>query len=332
MRKKLLSALQYVFFLGIGIFLIWWQLKDMSPSDKAEFTGALSQANYWLIIPIFIIAILSHLARCQRWRVMMEPMGYKPKLYNTFCATMIGYLANSAVPRLGEVLKCTILSKYERIPADKLLGTIIVERMFDILCFIVFMGVTFLVELSVISPFVKAQFHSIRGPINWVSFSIILLALIVLIYFLIYLLKRFSKIKFVIKLKKLIIGIKEGFLTIKNLRKRKLFIFYTLGLWAMYLLQIYIGFFAIKDTSTLDVGAACAVLTLVTFAMILTPGGIGTFPFAISEILLLYSISATIGKAFGWLMWGVTTGIIVFTGFICLILLPYLNKKKNAQS
>ena len=154
----------------------------------------------------------------------------------------------------------------------------------------------------------------------------------ILIYFIIFLWKKFKETKFILKIRKVISGIKEGFLTIKNLKKRKLFLLCTLALWATYLLQIYVGFFAMKDTSSLSVGAACAVLTLITFAMILTPGGIGAFPFAISEILLLYNISAAIGKAFGWLMWGVTTGIIVLTGFICLILLPYLNKKKIETS
>src|SRR5687767_6137370 len=113
MQKRLLSVLQYVIFLGGGIFLVWWQLRSMTPTEQASFRQAMSLANYWLVIPVVFISVLSHLSRAMRWKLLLEPLEYKPALKNVFSVVMVGYLANAAVPRLGEVLKCTLLARYE---------------------------------------------------------------------------------------------------------------------------------------------------------------------------------------------------------------------------
>src|SRR6476661_3412778 len=136
MRKRLLSILQYIIFLGGGIFLVWWQLRSMTPEEEQDFRNAMSYANYWLVIPVVILCILSHLSRAMRWKLLMEPLGYKPALKNVFSVIMVGYLANAAVPRLGEILKCTFLSRYEKLQVDKLFGTILVERTFDLVCYL----------------------------------------------------------------------------------------------------------------------------------------------------------------------------------------------------
>ena len=138
MRKRLFSILQYIIFLGGGIFLVWWQLKSMTAEQKTAFIAALSHANYWLLFPVILGIFLSHFSRAMRWKLMMEPLGYNPALKNVFAVTMIGYFANAAVPRLGEILKCTFLAKYENLKVDKLVGIIIIERAFDFFCYLVF--------------------------------------------------------------------------------------------------------------------------------------------------------------------------------------------------
>ena len=144
MRKRFLTIMQYSLFLGGGIFLVWWQLRSMTPEQKSDFIDAFRHANYWLIVPIAIMILLSHLSRSMRWKLLMEPLGYDPKLKNVFAVTMIGYFANAAIPRLGEVLKCAFLARYEHLKVDKLVGTIIIERAFDIVCYILFIGLTIL--------------------------------------------------------------------------------------------------------------------------------------------------------------------------------------------
>ena len=135
--KKFLSFLQYFIFLGAGILLVWWQLRSMTAQEKSDFLHAFTYAEYWLIIPVVIMSLLSHISRSMRWKLLMEPLGYNPALKNVFAVTMVGYLANAAVPRLGELLKCSFLAKYEDLKMDKLVGTILVERTFDFICYII---------------------------------------------------------------------------------------------------------------------------------------------------------------------------------------------------
>jgi glycosyltransferase 2 family protein len=327
MRKKLISALQYIIFLGLGVFLIWWQLKGMTPKDKDLFFESLRNANYWLMPVIVVIALLSHLSRCFRWKILLEPMGYNPRLSNMFCATMVGYLANSAVPRLGEVLKCTILSRYEKLPVDKLFGTIVIERIFDLISFVVFILITLTIQWGAVSSYFQNDAGS-KESFNWAKLLIILGIGVVAILLIVWFFKKFRENTFVKKIAHFAAGIKEGLLTIRTLKRKKAFLMHTFFIWALYLLQVYIGFSAMQHTSHLGIGEACAVLVLASIAMIMTPGGIGTFPLAIATVLQIYDISKPQGTSFGWLMWGVSTGIVVITGFICLLILPYINKKK----
>jgi len=335
MPKRLFSILQYILFLGGGIFLVWWQLREMTPADKKEFYNAFNYANYWLIIPITIMAMLSHLSRSMRWKLLMEQLGYKPALKNVFMVTIIGYLANAAVPRLGEVLKCTFLSRYEKLKVDKLVGTILIERTFDVFCYLLFIGITVLIQIGVVGDFVKEKIHSLGSsrilPL-WAKLLILVGFLYGLLLLIKFLFRKFPHNKVIIKIKNFFSGIAEGFKTIRNLRKRKLFLAHTLFIWAMYLLQIYLAFQSMEGTSHLSIKAACSVLTLATLSMIITPGGIGSFPLFVMQTLVIYNIASPVGKAFGWLIWGVSSGIIIIAGLICLLVLPYINRKKNEIS
>lgn len=118
------------------------KLKSLTPEQKTAFLDALKEANYWLILPVAVMTVISHLSRAMRWKLLMEPLNYNPALKNVFAVTLIGYFANAAFPRLGEILKCTFLARYEKLKVDKLAGTIIVERAFDMVCFLIFIGIT----------------------------------------------------------------------------------------------------------------------------------------------------------------------------------------------
>ncbi|MEO7044580.1 MAG: lysylphosphatidylglycerol synthase transmembrane domain-containing protein [Ferruginibacter sp.] len=332
MQKRILSILQYIIFLGGGLFLVWWQLSSMTDEERAEFSYAFRHANYWLIIPVVIMCLLSHLSRAMRWKLLMEPLGYNPKLKNVFAVTMVGYLANIAVPRLGEILKCTFLTRYEDVKTDKLVGTILVERTFDFICYLIFITFTILIQIELVGGFAEKEFENITKNSSiplWAKLLIFIAIIFLIIYGIKYLLKKFPHNKIIIKINSFFKGIGAGFIAIKNLKHRKLFILHTFFIWSMYLLQIYVGFSAMEGTAHLSLKAACSVLTLATLAMIATPGGIGSFPFFVMQTLAIYSISLPMGKAFGWLIWGVSTGIIVVVGFAALLLLPYMNKNKT---
>ncbi len=330
--KKLLSFLKYIIFLGGGLFLVWWQLHEMTPAQKILFKGALRQADYILIIPVILMNLLSHLSRSMRWKLLMEPLGYFPKLKNVFAVTMIGYLANGAVNRLGEVLKCTFLAKYEKLPADKLIGTILIERAFDLICYVLFISLTVIIQLDVLGDYAMDRIQQIAhgGAVPfWAKGAIFISAIVFIVVALKIIFARYPQNKVIVKIKNFFTGIGKGFAAIKNLKHRKLFILHTLFIWAMYLLQIYLAFKAMEATSHLGIKAACTVLSLSTLAMILTPGGIGSFPIFVMKTLMIYGIAISAGNALGWLIWGVSTGIVIVAGVISLLILPYINKKRN---
>lgn len=327
--------MQYVLFLGAGIFLIWWQFKDMSARDRADFYSSFQKANYWLIIPIVFMSLLSHLIRAMRWKYLMEPLGFKPALKNVFAVTMIGYLANSAIPRLGEILKCSFLARYEKLKFDQLVGTIILERTFDLFCFILFIAITIIIQVDVVGSYVQSRLVDLgtsSGIPLWVKVLAVIFICVTIVYGIKLLFKKYPQSKIFSKINAFIKGIIEGFKIIRHLKKKKLFLISTLAIWVLYLLQVYIGFSAMQGTSHLTIKAACAVLTLASLAMIASPGGIGWFPFFVMETLVIYGISEPLGYSFGWLIWGVSTGIIVIVGLASLLLIPYLNKNSNEIS
>lgn len=303
----------------------------MTALEMTEFKKALSSVNYWLMLPVIIMSLLSHLSRAMRWKLLLQPLGYHSKLSNTFASTMVGYLANAAIPRLGEVLKCTLLARYEKFKFEKVLGTILVERTFDLICFIIFIGITVLIQLKLIGGYVETKLEKISNKADGLSFWIKIIGLLVLIIIVFLLLKwlanKFPQSRVVTGINRFIKGIGDGFIAIKNLQQKNLFIAHTLFIWTMYLLQVYIGFFAMEGMNHLELPAAFSVLTLATLAMIATPGGIGSFPIFVMETLLIYSIPSPTGKAFGWLIWGTNTAIIILGGLVSLIVLPYINKK-----
>lgn len=332
MKKRIFSVLQYIIFLGIGIFLTWWQLSKMTPLQKVQFKESLQNANYIILIPVFIITILGHLSRAIRWKILIEPMGYHPKTSNTFYAVMCGYLGNLFLPRAGEILRCTLLGRYEKIPVTKLFGTILVERIFDLLCYFLLIIITILIQVETVSDFVKSKFEMITSfkqkiPI-WLIIGILALLAVIIFLLVKWIFKKYREHRLVIKIKGLHVGLREGFLTILHLKKRKQFIGHTIFIWSTYLLEIYIGFSALSATSSLGIGASFSVLSLATLAMIVSPGGLGAFPIAVQQVLLIYNVS---NISFGWLMWGVTTAIIIVVGIMSFGLFTYQKENKNEK-
>jgi uncharacterized protein (TIRG00374 family) len=304
----------------------------MTPLEKTQFKESLLNAHYIYLLPVFIITILGHVSRAVRWKILIEPMGYNPSTTNTFYATMCGYLGNTFLPRAGEILRCTLLGRYEKIPVTKLLGTILVERVLDLFCYFIIIIITFLIQIETVGDFIKNKIGQMSFFRNKNSLAIII-AIAVVVAILLFLLVRkiFSRHgnhPYIIKLKGLQMSLKEGVTTIAHLKKRKKFLAHTIFIWFTYLIEVYIGFFALSATSHLGIGAAFSVLSLATLAMIVSPGGLGAFPVAVQQVLLIYNVD---NISFGWLMWGVTTTIIIVVGIICFGLLIYQNKNKNEK-
>lgn len=333
MKKKITNSLKYIVFLGIGVFLVWWSLHKIPANEWDEFKVSLSTANFVLLIPVFFILTGSHILRSIRWKILMESMGYKPALPNTFFALMIGYLTNLAAPRLGEVIRCTLLTRYEKIPTEKLLGTIVVERAFDVICLIIFFFIAFATQYQVMEEYGRELllkvFTNKAGSVSFtkIAIGVILLLTVVLIIKIWF--KKFSHLKIVIGFKKILLGILEGLASIKNVQQKGKFLWCTAGIWILYVIGTWVGLQATQGTASMGFDVAISGLAFASLGMIATPGGIGAYAILMAKVLEKNGVPYPIGLANGTLQWFAQFLLVVMVGFICLGLLPWYNKKNE---
>ena len=316
------------FFFLIGILLIWWSLHQIPPQEWDKFTTALKSTKYWVLLPVFVILTFSHFLRALRWRLIMEPLGFKPSIANTFLAVLIGYLANLAVPRLGEVLKCTLLSKYEKVPAEKIVGTIVAERAFDVLS----LGVVFILALTLQFDVIQTGWNELNTqnaqqantPNNhFLLYTVIGIICVILILLLVFKAKLQKTIH---RIKHIVAGIWEGVISATKLKKHNLFFLYSFGIWFMYLLATYIGLFGTEGTGS-SFATAISCLAFASIGMIITPGGIGAYALLMAMVLKLNGVSYTLGLANGTVQWFAQFIILLILGGASLLLLPIINKK-----
>lgn len=330
MNKKILSLLQYALFLGLGIFLVWWSLSRIDGKEWEQMKQSLRGAHYWYLVPVVLALLASHFSRAMRWKILMEPLGYKTRISNTYMAVLIGYMANLAIPRLGEILKCTILAKYERVPADKLVGTIVAERAFDMICLAIVMVITIVTQTGLIGDFVyKLARENVGSGLSVTKIIIGVGALLIIGGVMIYVFKKYSHISFITKVRKIIAGVWQGLTSVRFVKHKGWFIFHTIFIWSMYLASVQIGMWALQETADYGIKVSLTVLFTGSIAMIVTPSGIGLYPIMVMQTMVLYGLNEAYGTAFGWVLWTVQFFQILIFGLIAVTLLPYLNKQKQ---
>lgn len=330
MTKKAKSTiLQLIIFLGLGIGLIIWRFDAMSKAEKLEMFEAFKHVRYIWAFPILIIGFFSHFFRALRWKLLLRPLDIFPKTANVTFAVLIGYLVNTLVPRMGEVAKCTVLAKYEKMPADKMVGTIIAERAFDLVCLILILLTTLFLQYDIISPFANSLYEKLflddQGQFIWFRIIIAILIFIAGIAVLI----KLTKSKKESKIGKIIGNIIEGLKAIGKMKQKFLFFIYTLLIWGLYTSMVIIGFWAMPELENTPIIASLAVITFGSVGMIATPGGIGAYPVIVAQVLLLYNINVGFGTAYGWVSWAATTAVVLILGIFSLILLPIYNRNKQ---
>jgi uncharacterized protein (TIRG00374 family) len=330
MRKKITSAVQYVFFLGLGLFLLWFTTRHLSDEEVAMMKQSLRDANYLLIVPAMLMLLASHYSRALRWKILMEPLGFRPSSTNTFFAVMLGYFFNLLVPRLGEVMKCTLLARYEKTPVDKLIGTMVAERAFDVICLLIVIFLTIVLQIDVVGEYASAELSKLyRGNLNAGKIITILAAAVAALLLVRFILHRFAHISIIGKVKTIIKGVWEGLTSVRHVKHKTAFFFHTVFIWTMYLMSIRIGFYAMESVSHLGIRPSLTILSFGSMAMIITQGGIGAYQLAVQKTLVLYDVSEVAGLAYGWLLWLVQTVMVLGVGLLCLILLPIYNRKPH---
>ncbi|MBE0648835.1 MAG: flippase-like domain-containing protein [Bacteroidales bacterium] len=323
------TILKFVVFLGLGIFITWLSLKDLSDVERQEIVKAFRTANYnWVILGI-ALGICSHILRALRWMMFMNPMGYNPRFRNSFYAVMIGYLANLAFPRLGEVTRCGILTKYEKIPFNRALGTVITERAIDMLIFFSLFALMIVTQMGSIQeylddtiyPKLAEKFGALHySRILWLTAGGFMVFFTLLIWLFRHKLQKFKLYQ---KIRSLAVGFYEGLKSLTRIKRPWLFILYSLSIWALYYLMLYVCFFCFPATSDLSLGAGLSALVLGSIGIMITPGGIGLYPALIQETLKLYGIALVTGLALGWIVWATQTLMILVLGGGSLLMLSF---------
>ncbi|RYY89352.1 MAG: flippase-like domain-containing protein [Chitinophagaceae bacterium] len=337
MKKPVLTIVQYLFFLGLGLFFVWLSVKDISASDWEAIKDAVRRSRRWLIFPAFFLLVLAHYSRALRWKILMEPLGYRPSNFNVFAAVMIGYLVNAAVPRLGEVVKCTLLARYEKTRVDKLVGTIVMERAVDVICLLTAFAAAFVFQGHVITDPIVNKFSSLArdgsGQVSTTKIAVIAGGAVLLVVVVILLMKRFAHIDFVGKIRNVFAGIGHGLSSIRFIRQKGGFLIHTLLIWGLYLSGTTLGIYALQETSHLGIGAGLTTLVVGSVGMVVTPGGIGAYPLLIGKLMSWYGLNEnTIGVALGWILWVVQTLVTLVAGLLCFAFLSVHNKNRKHES
>ena len=338
MKKRSTDILKLVVFLALGIFFVWWSLKD---PDKRS--GMLSHAmevlngNNWIFLILsLIVCLLSVVFRALRSILMIEPLGHKISKANSYHAVTICYLANLAVPRLGEVLRCSVLQQYEKVPLQKSLGTIVTERIIDMFIFALLLVGAFLVETDKLMQIFTENdaYGKMMAMLSGIGKYIAIGVLLLIVLFVYIFRKKIASISLFQKIIKIVKGFWEGLISVRKVRNMWLFIFYSAMIWVCYYLAFYVCTFMFPSLADMGSGSLAATLTCLAIGAVgfmVTPGGVGLYPVLISSVLLLYGIKAEEGLAIGWVVWTIETMLYLMAGLVSLVILSMQKMIKNKE-
>jgi uncharacterized protein (TIRG00374 family) len=341
MVKKII---QLLIFLGLGVFFFFFSVKDLTPEDaeiiKISAKGILNPQSLLFIFISMICGIIAHYIRAIRNILMINPLGYQVRKTTAFYSVMTLYLANLAIPRLGEVLRCTFLQRYDKVPFQKSFGTIVVERVIDLVIFAVLFILLFFFNRSLLSE--SEIINQLEEKLTWVweMKNLIICALLLIVT--VFLLFRYWKkkktaqqdhkkqSKIILKIKNIVVGLWQGLVSIKDLKHPYLFTIYTIGIWVFYYLGVYFCFFAFDFLQHLGPMPALMVLVVGAIGFMVAQGGLGAYPLIVAGILVLYHVDYAQGLAAGWIGWCAQTVMILVVGFTTLILTSFLKVENRS--
>lgn len=319
MRTKV-SKIAAVFIpLLLGFGLIYYQYTSLSVEELNKIKFCFQKANYFYIYLSLIISLFGYWARAYRWKYSLQHLGYQTNFKNDFMSVCVSYFMNLTIPRSGEITRAALLKKYENVPFDKGFGTIVAERIVDLILFLLFVGLAFVLQFEKLYHFIKEKiaFEKI------IFFGIIGLFLGI-VFLLIWIYAEWKIIK---KIKNKFSGLIEGMLSIVMMKDKWKYIFLSFLIWFSYLLMFYIPIYALPETENIGFNIVIMGFIFGSLAVGFTNGGLGAYPLAIAMIFSLYGISNEIGTAFGWLAWTSQTILTIILGLLSYVFLPLYNKK-----
>jgi uncharacterized protein (TIRG00374 family) len=316
--KKLLKT---VLPIALGVFFIVYAYLITSPEDRTQILKYIRQADlFWILVSV-LIGVLSHLSRTVRWNYLLEPMGYKPRIRNTLMMVLMAYFANLGIPRSGEVLRATALATYEDVPFQKGFGTIVTERVIDVIMLLLIILAALISQTSIIAGYLSENGFGIGGSI------LVILVGVGGLFGTLAILRRSSN-PLAIKVRTFLKGLLEGVLSIFHMKRKWAFIGHTVFIWACYIGMFWVIKYTVPETISLTFGQLLVGFVAGAFAMSTTNGGIGLYPIAVGKALALFGISTVSGDSFGWIMWIAQTLMVVVFGAISFLLLPLWNRDR----
>lgn len=327
-RKKIIKkVLQVVFPLLLGTFILVWVYRDFNFNRVWEvLVGGMDYG--WMFVSL-VFGVLANLFRGWRWKLALEPLGEYPKSANCVYAIFVSYASNLVIPRVGEVTRCGVLSKYDGVSFSKSLGTVVSERMVDTLCVGIITGMVLLLQMPVFADFFArtgtnvGRYAEVLTSGHFYLIMLCTLAVFVLAFFLIRNIALFAKIKGILQ------NVWQGIVALKDIKHIPLYIIYTLGIWVSYFLEFYLAFYAFGFTSHLGITAGLVMFVVGTLAVIVpTPNGAGPWHFAVMTMMMLYGVGKEDAGIFALLVHGIQTFLLILLGIYGLLALPFTNKNK----
>lgn len=326
MKKVVIKILKFLAFFALGAFIFWLIYKDQ---DIERIKSVLkNDVKYlWVVISLFL-GLLSHISRTLRWGLMIEPVGHKPRFINTFLAVMVGYLMNMAFPRMGEVSRCGVLARYEKLSFTKLLGTVVAERLVDFISLLALLSIVIFSQFGEMIHFLNRN-PEIKEKLNSVfSSPYLIVAIIILIILFILFRNTFKRTIIFRKVSEILRNFKEGFISIGSIKRKGWFYFHSVFIWVIYYVMLYVVFFSFDFTRELKPIAGLTTFVLASFGMVApVQGGIGAWHFMAKEALSLYGVANENGIIFAFVAHTSMTSMIIVLGIISLMVLPFINDK-----
>ena len=326
LHPTLKKVIRYTLFLGIGALFIYLAFSKI---DRDETINAISKANLWWPLVAMLAGVLSCISRAVRWQIIAEPLGYKTRFWTTFHGIMVGYLVNFAIPRGGEVARAAVISQTEKIPLTKMIGTIVAERLVDLICMFIVLVLAIFLQLDTLKGFLDVLPKTEgEGGINLKLIAVIVLAVVGIVYLIFR--TRLQKLPLYQKAIDFIKGFVDGIKGLVKIKKPIAFIFHSIVIWVMYYLMVYVCFFSLEGTAHLGPEAGLTVLVLSTVAILIpAPGGTGTFHYFVPFGLLLYNIPIDpTGSAYAIIAHASQMIMFIVIGAISYFALMYQQRKQ----
>lgn len=318
--KQIKSSLKILVPLSIGLFFIYLTINATTVEERKLIANYIKNADYRFVLLSIVFGVLSHLSRAYRWQFLLSPMGYKPRFINSTLAVLIAYIANLGIPRSGEILRATTLSSYEKIPFEKTFGTIIAERLVDLVLLIGFIFIALSLQYDLIWKVLREK--KIAPATILFGFTFLLIVALGL-----RMLFKKNPSALVLKIKSFLKGLVEGILSIRSMPNKGAFLIHTVFIWLMYLAMFYVIKWTVPETSTLGLNSLLPAFVIGGLTISATNGGIGIYPFSVALMLGAFGISNESGLAFGWIMWTSQTLMIIVFGSLSFFILPLVNRK-----